>query len=812
MNRHLVALALGAALLANSPALADRATILVLDASGSMWAQLAEGRSRIEVARDVLSDFLTARDAAQPLGVIAYGHNRKSDCADIEVIAPVGAQDGATLATRLRELMPQGKTPLAEALRTAGAAIPATAEEADIVLITDGLESCGGDPCAVAAGLRRQGIPVRAHVVGFGLAEGEIQQIACVADATGGQVLLAQSGNDLAAALTRVDLPPVEVALSLQPIDRTTGAALPAADWVLTDADGQETSHAEGQRTWGISVPPGDYTAAATAPGYSGTLSISVTDQVDGVIDVPLDRTHARVTLVARDQDTGAVIPDVDWVVTRSDGARVDLTFVDGVALVAPGDYRVAATAGEQTGAGDLTAELGDQTLEVTLAGPRLEATVQAVATAGAGEIILIEWTGPNDTNDFITAVPTVAPDDEHGNLARIRRGNPAQLLLPDEAGDFELRYVHAPSGKVLARTGVTLTDPVAKLQAPDAAVAGARISVTWQGPDNQNDIVTVVEAGAPDGVQGNLARTRRGNPADLLLPDALGAHELRYVVAQSERVLARRPIMLEEPSATLDAPDHAVAGARISVTWQGPDNQNDFVTVVEAGAPEGVHGNLARTRRGNPADLLLPDALGAHELRYVVAQSERVLTRRPIMLEEPSANLEDPGPILPGGRFTVNWTGPDNPNDFITVVPKGSPEDTHGQLTRTRRGNPAEMRTPDTPGEYELRYVLAQSGRVLAVLPVQVGGATVTLALDGPARLGQPIRVQWTGPGRYEDVIEILPADSVAGAKALRSARASQGNPAILSTPPVPGRYQLRYRATDSGKVLHQIEIEVGT
>ena len=181
-------------------------------------------------------------------------------------------------------------------------------------------------------------------------------------------------------------------------------------------------------------------------------------------------------------------------------------------------------------------------------------------------------------------------------------------------------------------------------------------------------------------------------------------------------------------------------------------------------------------------------------------------------MLEESSASLEDPGSILPGGRFTVNWTGPDNPDDFITIVPKGSPEDTQGQLTRTRRGNPAEMRTPDAPGEYELRYVLAQSGRVLAVLPVQVGGAAVTLALDGPARLGQPIRVQWTGPGRYEDVIEILPVDSVAGAKALRSARASQGNPAILSTPPVPGRYQLRYRATDSGEVLHEIDIEVGT
>ena len=59
-------------------------------------------------------------------------------------------------------------------------------------------------------------------------------------------------------------------------------------------------------------------------------------------------------------------------------------------------------------------------------------------------------------------------------------------------------------------------------------------------------------------------------------------------------------------------------------------------------------------------------------------------------------------------------------------------------------------------------------------------------------------------------DVVGVRPAAIDACAEALRSARGSQGNPAILSTPPFPGRYQLRYRATDSGEVLHEIEIEV--
>lgn len=106
----------------------------------------------------------------------------------------MAVQDGAALGQRLRALMPRGKTPLADALRRAAAEIPATAEEADIVLVTDGLETCGGDPCAVAAELAAEGVPIRAHVVGFGLTEGEVRQIACVAENTGGLVLAPQSG------------------------------------------------------------------------------------------------------------------------------------------------------------------------------------------------------------------------------------------------------------------------------------------------------------------------------------------------------------------------------------------------------------------------------------------------------------------------------------------------------------------------------------------------------------------------------------------------------------------------------------------
>ena len=183
----------------------DKAAILIFDASGSMWGQLEGGITKIEVARDVMGQFFSTRDATIPLGVIAYGHNRRGDCADIEVIAQTGVQDPAALSQRLNRLNPRGMTPISESLRLAARQIPPTAEEADIILVTDGLETCDADPCAVAAELANEGIKIRAHVVGFGLTEQEAEALACVPDQTGGQLLRPQSGAELTDALNQLD-------------------------------------------------------------------------------------------------------------------------------------------------------------------------------------------------------------------------------------------------------------------------------------------------------------------------------------------------------------------------------------------------------------------------------------------------------------------------------------------------------------------------------------------------------------------------------------------------------------------------------
>lgn len=132
-------------MLAGTAAHAQTVTALVFDVSVSMWSGLEGDRCRIEVARDVMVDYFATHDTGTPISVLADGHHRRGDCGDIQVIAPRERHDGSDLTQRLSALNRQGMTPLTDALEQARAEIPPQAEAADIILITNGLENCGGD-------------------------------------------------------------------------------------------------------------------------------------------------------------------------------------------------------------------------------------------------------------------------------------------------------------------------------------------------------------------------------------------------------------------------------------------------------------------------------------------------------------------------------------------------------------------------------------------------------------------------------------------------------------------------------------------
>lgn len=192
----------GLALLAVSTAAAADRAIIVLDGSGSMWGQI-DGKPKLEIARETLRTVLGTVPADLELGLMAYGHRQKGVCTDIELVVEPAAGTGASIADAADKMRFLGMTPLSEAVKQAAESLRYTEEKATVILITDGIETCNADPCALANELEQSGVDFTAHVVGFGLSDEEGRQVACLAENTGGKFIQAGDAASLGNALTQ---------------------------------------------------------------------------------------------------------------------------------------------------------------------------------------------------------------------------------------------------------------------------------------------------------------------------------------------------------------------------------------------------------------------------------------------------------------------------------------------------------------------------------------------------------------------------------------------------------------------------------
>jgi Ca-activated chloride channel family protein len=539
---------------------ADHASVIVFDASGSMWAQLENGKSRIEIAREVMGDFAGERDASTPVGVVAYGHSRRGDCEDIEVVLPVGEHGGTGLEQTIRRLNPRGKTPLTAAMSRARTMLPPTAESADIILITDGLENCGGDPCALAAEFAVEGIDLRAHVVGFALEAEAVQTLACVPEQTGGQLFTTQSGAELAAALTEVvDVAPALQSVTLTAVDARDGARLGTAAWDVRAAEGAKVFDRRDGGRISVDLMPGDYVAEARAPGFAGRAEFVVPEGDATPVVVDLEKTSATLFLRAENAATGEALRGVAWRALNVENERtVEAVNEDGgylPVLLPPGDYRIEGALGEMTGAVSVTATLAeDPRLDVALAAPMVEVEFTAPSEATAGTAFDIGVSGADSERDYMILAPADSPVETSRYQRmdnRVGGDGTYEYTAPSDPGDYELRYYLARDNSIAARAALTVlpADPV--MIAPAEVRTEVAFEVEIAGGISGH--VVIVEAGrAPDEIVSRYQRMKNSVSGDegtitRTAPETPGRYLLRYHAEDDRRLLVERSLTVVE-------------------------------------------------------------------------------------------------------------------------------------------------------------------------------------------------------------------------------------------------------------------------
>ncbi|MGB8621681.1 MAG: VWA domain-containing protein, partial [Paracoccaceae bacterium] len=501
--------------------------MVVFDGSNSMWGQIG-GVPKIEIARKAMSSLLGDWTKDTNIGLMAYGHRREGDCTDIETLIQPGPLNRAAFMSTVNGITPRGRTPLTSAVEMAAKVLSYRDNPATVVLISDGIESCDRDPCALADTLEKTGVRFTAHVVGFGLGGGDQRSLACIAEKTGGKFLTAANAGELNSALREVG-------------SQVTKAAPPEP----------------------------------------------------------------------------APVPDVR--------------------LTAP-------------------------------------------ETVEAGSGFQVGWTPTVNADDVITMVPADAPADRTGPTVRAGSGSPAQVQAPDAAGMFQLRYILADGGQVLARAPVQVTKaPEVALSVPATVETGADFQAGWDKTIAARDLVTIVPMGAKPNEIGAYKRAESGNPATLRAPSDPGLYEVRYVLDDGRRIAGRARVEVTEPQVRVDGPDSVLAGSDFEMSWDKTINKRDLLTIAPMGADEDEIGDHKRASDGSPVTLRAPSQPGMYQLRYVLDEGRRVMASKQIEITEGSVQVNGPDSVLAGSDFEMSWDKTINKRDILTIVPMGADEDEIG-------------------------------------------------------------------------------------------------------------------------------------
>lgn len=306
---------------------------IIYDSSNSMWGALPDSSRKYEAARAAMRD-LAGRDfGAAEVALRMYGHRRKDDCSDSELVVPFSAP--GDVAERMVEAMegarPTGRTPIDLSLRQALADFGD--RSGTIILISDGIESCDADPCALVRAWKNKDINIDVHVVGLGLKGKERAAMQCIAEAAGTPYRDAFSAGELieglGAAIEQASMGDKPEAGTPDPQPQDTepsfGLVVEIGDGVrqrgvgtLTDAAGQvlevETFNrytpapGDYQLTAGVQVVGGAAYQPVTVPisiategRTTGTVVAPVPPQVSASFAMEGEELRATVVRVYRD-------------------------------------------------------------------------------------------------------------------------------------------------------------------------------------------------------------------------------------------------------------------------------------------------------------------------------------------------------------------------------------------------------------------------------------------------------------------------------------------------------------------------------
>jgi hypothetical protein len=309
--------------------------------SGSMSNQLNYGGSKAEEAKRVLREhFLPEVLKIGRAGILVFGGN----CDDWRFTGNMETRESALLSDLARIGSPNGSTPLAWSIQQALQRLQQVSKPRSLLVITDGAESCGGDPCAVVRQARAKQEKIAVHTIGLGMSKSssDFDVLNCMASesyhGTAQVVEPNTSPRSIAAQFENVaervtqGVPNGQLFVEVK---NSRGESVPV-DFTVTSLEPSQNG-LEQAGTGGVmlELPEGDYALSGNLPS-NAPQRITIRAGKPTHISVNMDLGHLMALATC-------AVPDLSYVVKDSQGKRVATSnLADGNGLdLKPGAYRV---------------------------------------------------------------------------------------------------------------------------------------------------------------------------------------------------------------------------------------------------------------------------------------------------------------------------------------------------------------------------------------------------------------------------------------------------------------------------------------
>jgi len=186
--------------------------LVLMDASGSMKGKIG-GKTKMELAKEAIAKFVGQIPSDANVALIAYGHvgssadsDKIASCSSVESVYPLSAYQAENFTNSLHSFQASGWTPLAGAINKAGEilqAYPSDDYSNLVYIVSDGVETCDGDPVAAAGQLQSQNIKAKVNIIGFNVDNEGQQQLKQVADSGGGEYVTVEDPAELEVQITK---------------------------------------------------------------------------------------------------------------------------------------------------------------------------------------------------------------------------------------------------------------------------------------------------------------------------------------------------------------------------------------------------------------------------------------------------------------------------------------------------------------------------------------------------------------------------------------------------------------------------------